>query len=294
MSDVEIHLLLHYPVNQLIRTYSENLVDVYWGYHQKKLLLNPWRFFQLWRNLRRGKYDLVINSHTPDHFSLSHALLGRLCNPRMLLGFNVGDASYYNDISLPPSTDKHYADAQVDLWRYFDPRARLQWGGLRISPEQVRDYFRKWKLELEPPAVMLWLGATGNKMLPADLVAFLYEQISKQTNLRTVVALGPGDVDLLSQYPPWLQEKVFIWDRPLVDTAVFLSGFKLFISADTGPMHLAVALGIPTLTIFTHSNLQQYGYHDGIQHFSLQYRSGGEFREKLIECLKTWQEKNVL
>ncbi|MCB1120654.1 MAG: hypothetical protein KJT03_03830 [Verrucomicrobiae bacterium] len=41
--------------------------------------------------------------------------------------------------------------------------------------------------------------------------------------------------------------------------AALLQGCSIFITCDTGPMHLAVAVGTPTIAIFRRSNFREYG-----------------------------------
>jgi ADP-heptose:LPS heptosyltransferase len=139
-------------------------------------------------------------------------------------------------------------------------------------------------MPLPDKSALLWLGATGDKILPIELVSFLYEQIRKQTGLEVIPALGPADETVYRQLPEGLRQKTLVWSRPLRETAIFFAAFSLFVSADTGPMHLAVALGLPTLTIFRHSNPVQYGYQEPNRHISLIYRGRAEEREAIVQA----------
>ena len=46
----------------------------------------------------------------------------------------------------------------------------------------------------------------------------------------------------------------------LKETAKFFKQYKIIIMPDTGPMHLAVALGIPTVQAFINSDPVWYAY----------------------------------
>lgn len=64
----------------------------------------------------------------------------------------------------------------------------------------------------------------------------------------------------------------------LEEMIYLLGGSSLFISPDTGPMHLAVALGIKTLTLFGPSDIKKYApYGNGPRHIVAQPES--------MECL---------
>lgn len=284
--DVQLHLLIHHPVAELFRRYAETRVDRYWPYHQRALFRRPGRFLRLLSSLRAERYDVIISSHNPDNFSLSQGLLGRWCRPRLLVGFDWKNSRNFYDIAVPSTADKHYGDAQVDLWRVFYPDAVTRWGGLTVPMEERRRYRENQTIPVPENAALLWLGATGDKVLPAELLGFLYEQIAKQTNLIALPALGPADKALLNGLPAWIRERAIIWEKPLSETAVFFSLFRLFISGDTGPMHLAAALGLPTVTLFLRSNPQQYGYRTPRRHFSIRYDDPQKSKEEIIRALQ--------
>ena len=277
---VEIHLLIHYPVAGLLKVTAKNIADKIYPYNQPALMRRPWRYLKLLRMLRRERYDLIFTANNPDNFSLSQAIFGRLCKPGRLIGFDARDGAPFYDIAVKSSTEKHYADAMIDLWRVMDPSAKWRFGGLEI-PAHLRAKMRKKCPEFTDGGILIWLGATGKKSLPAGLVTIIYEQVREYSDLPVHFAAGPADEALLQNYPRWIREKTYIWNAPLTETAAFFSLFDIFISGDTGPMHLAAAIGLPTLGVFVNSNIRQYGYEDGVKHFALFWRDDVENRVAL-------------
>jgi len=244
------------------------------------------RFWEWLRKLRKENFDLILSSHNTDNFSLSQALLGRWCKPKVLVGFDWKDSRKFYDIAIKSSPNIHYARAQFDLWKYFYPQAHFEMGRLKIPYQLVDKYRKKWKDGMNFKGILFWLGATGDKVLPSELVMFLDESIPNFTHLPVNYALGSADQSILDKYPPVIRDKAIIWNKPLKETALFFSMFDLFISGDTGPMHLAVASGIPTLTVFLSTNLKQYGYIDHRKHFSVKYDGSAECRARILEYLK--------
>jgi ADP-heptose:LPS heptosyltransferase len=49
-------------------------------------------------------------------------------------------------------------------------------------------------------------------------------------------------------------------ELPLRGFAAAVSHARAVLTADTGPMHLAVALGVPTLQLFSHTEPWRFGY----------------------------------
>ncbi len=285
LPDSELHLLMHYPVAETIRMYSKNLIDQFWPYHQKKLLNNPIRFFRWVTDLRAEQFDLIISSHNPDNFSLSQALLGRWCSPGILAGFRWGDSRDFYDVAINSSANKHYASSQLDLWRYFAPDVSVEGSVLNVPEEQITALYRRLNLEHVHNGVLFWIGATGKKVMSPETIDFIYKETVQIFNSSTVVALGPADHYMMAELSSDLCSKILIWDQPLPDTAAFFAGQKVFISADTGPAHLAAALGLPMLTVFLSSRSSQYGYHDGISRFSIDYENTPDIHGKIHEYL---------
>ncbi len=284
--DCELHLLIHHPVAHIFQKYTSGLIDTFYPYHQKELLHNPLKLLSWLFKLRREEYDLIISSHNPDNFSLSQAILGKWCKSGLLAGFSHGDSQSYYDIAVESHTSKHYSDAQLDIWRHFDPDTLLTWGGLKVDGEEVKVLFESLDLPQVNSHILIWLGATGDKFLSPECVEYLYEKIQEILGLPIQFSLGESDISILSAYPQWIKNQTFIWDRPLEDTVLFFSGFRAFISGDTGPMHLAVALNLPTITIFRKTNIHQYGYNDGVRHFSVSYVEKEEEKSILIDHLQ--------
>jgi ADP-heptose:LPS heptosyltransferase len=67
---------------------------------------------------------------------------------------------------------------------------------------------------------------------------------------------------------------------------------NLVISADTGPAHLAVAMDMPTITIFISSKMMQYGYNDGKRHFSFELKNPDQTRTFLNKSIQALQNVN--
>ncbi|RMH76863.1 MAG: hypothetical protein D6681_21270 [Calditrichaeota bacterium] len=290
LPQARVDLLIHYPVAELLEQTTGNLLNRIWHYHQVQLLRKPWRLISFFRQIRKQRYDVVITSHNPDNFSLSQALAGRFFAPRCFIGFRHGDSPHFYHIAVPSSTDKHYADAMVDLWRVIAPGSRCEFGGLEIPPHILRKVKEKLHTEMgispAAPRVLFWLGATGNKILPPAAVEWVYRILQQRKNLPFLLAAGPADREVLKKYPLEIAENTILWEAPLVETAAFFSLFDLFISPDTGPMHLAVAVGCQTFTLFVDSNIRQYGYQQEPKYHAVQWQENSATRTRLTRLLE--------
>ncbi|MCB0276024.1 MAG: glycosyltransferase family 9 protein, partial [Calditrichaeota bacterium] len=234
--------------------------------------------------LRREKFDLVLTSNNPDNFSLSQALFGRLLGARQLVGFDAKDSAAFYDLAVASSTRIHYSEAMVDLWRPYDGGAKMRLGALH-PPEALREKIRRENPALGEKGIVLWLGATGNKILPGTVFAHLYEEIRSFSDLPVHFLAGPADEPHLLSYPAWVREKTVVWKAPLSETAALFSMHDYFISGDTGPMHLAAALNRRLLTLFVDSNLIQYGYRNAPLQEAIIWEDGPDGLVRLRKAL---------
>jgi lipopolysaccharide heptosyltransferase I len=98
-----------------------------------------------------------------------------------------------------------------------------------------------------PYAVLLPGANWDTKRWPAERFAALVQPLADRFGLRSIVAGGPGDRALASQIPG---AQDLAGKTDLRQLIALLEGAKLVIAADTGPMHIAAALGKPLVTMY--------------------------------------------
>jgi lipopolysaccharide heptosyltransferase II len=102
------------------------------------------------------------------------------------------------------------------------------------------------------PLVGIHPGATwpAKKWLP-ERFAILAERMAKDLGVQVVVMAGPRDGDIVQMMrgvmssPPMILQEVLL--RRL---AAVIAHCRVFVSNDAGPMHIAAAVGTPTIGIF--------------------------------------------
>jgi heptosyltransferase-3 len=225
-------------------------------YDQYYLLRRPWRYLVLWRNLRRQDYDVVFSSSNPNTLSISQGIMSRLITRKHAVGFDWQQSNrIYTDV-VKGNVHIHYAFSQIDLWRYFNPLAGYERPRLYLA---VNDCVPANKL-------LFWLGATGRKKIPADLILKIVAVFS-ELQIQFTLAAGPDDAQLIRYLPLPIRQQVLVSSGTLKDTATFFKSYKVICMPDTGPMHLAAALDIPLIQVFINSNSTWYAYQG--EHFLL-------------------------
>ncbi|MDP8957917.1 MAG: glycosyltransferase family 9 protein [Actinomycetota bacterium] len=182
---------------------------------------------------------------------------------------------------IPHVIEERVSLAVTDLWRGPGPEERV---GERFVRILLQDGLIDSRT-LPPPSLHLpgWSRRRAGRRLPRGrpLVVLFPEAGMKIKSwpLSRFVALGRrleegwaasilvavgSDQALALRLAEQLSSSTRIWPRgSLILLAATLSHADLVVAADTGPAHLAAALGVPTVTLFGPSWAGRYGHGDG-------------------------------
>jgi heptosyltransferase I len=226
-------------------------------------------FLEMRAELRARRIDLLIDLQ----LSLKAGIITALSGAPLRLGFDAPRSKDLNTLfvnrRIPPHAGQHVQD------QYFEFLAALG-----VEPEPVEWKLGPWPAEraaqisffagFERPAVGLVI-ATSNPhkdWIPerwAELVDVLYTDFG----LQPVLLGGRSERELHIEEVIAAQASspaVSTLGVPLRDLVGVLDGCSLVISLDTGPMHMAVALGRPVIALMGYNNPKRIGpyrrYHD--------------------------------
>lgn len=221
---------------------------VFWPLHMLRLLFR----------LRRQKYDLSVE---PTLNSFSNRLSARLCGARRSLGFQA--SNQWLQLTHPVMPDpavRHEALMSLQLVSAAMPYAPPQPQRLQLElSTQERAAGASALASLlanhpgHGPIVGFFTEATGAKRLPRTWwLEWMTAMRQSGQILRLLQILPPEDASPLDPALPTLCE------TNLRRLAASLAALDLFVSCDTGPMHLASAAGTPTLGLFHASKSYRY------------------------------------
>ena len=94
-------------------------------------------------------------------------------------------------------------------------------------------------------------GGWRSKCWPADRFGALCRKLHESLGLRCVVNAGPGDDDLTAALGAASGDaSPFVYRGNLGELMALLRTASCIVAGDTGPLHLAAALGTPTVALF--------------------------------------------
>ena len=115
--------------------------------------------------------------------------------------------------------------------------------------------------ETRPPYAVIQAGAGwGNKQYPAAWWGAVARQIADQTGWSIRVPIAPGEEELVETVAASSEGRAQSVDaRAFRDLVALLRGARLVLGGDTGPIHLAHALGIPVLSVMGPTEPARHG-----------------------------------
>ncbi len=101
----------------------------------------------------------------------------------------------------------------------------------------------------------------GWRCWPIDRFAQLGDMIARDYNAKLIIVGGPGEVPVANEVASSMERKPIILagKTTLRQTAAVMEKCRLFISNDTGPMHVAAAVGVPVIGIFGPTSPLKHG-----------------------------------
>jgi lipopolysaccharide heptosyltransferase I len=149
-------------------------------------------------------------------------------------------------------TQAHIADQNGELSQRAGARNRV--GTFLLSVPSLQEAFALQllrNLNVDRFIVLSPAGGWRSKCWPPERYGALCQQIHTDLGLRCVLNLGPGDEDCVAAVKVASGNAAPIaCHSSLHQLMVFLRNAVCVVGGDTGPLHLAVALGTPVVALF--------------------------------------------
>lgn len=213
------------------------------------------RIAQLVRRVRRARFDFVIDLHSLYETNL----LGRLSGaPVRLYARRPGRSldALANFRPRPPVEDfrKHAVDRYLDVLKPLgvENAPRLPQLRPRLEDERaVGEMLRRAQARTSAPLVGLFPGAGHpTRRWPLDRFAELAHMLEKSDETQTIVFVGPEEKELIQPIRASFPRSSVLLDRLTIpQLAAAQALLSVFVSNDTGPLHLASAVGTPVVML---------------------------------------------
>lgn len=223
------------------------------------------------REWRKRDFDLAVLFPN----SLETALVASLARVPLRVGYATEgrQALLSHPLSLP-----EWRSSKHEVFYYLKVIAELEWlvnqdqsfletqpdASLEVSEARTvaaRELLRGHgieTLEATGPVVALCPGSINSraKRWPAERYAALADKLIEELNAKVLLVGSPGEADVANAVTEQMNQRAvdLTGKTSLAELVAILSVVNLLVTNDTGPAHIAAALGRPTLVIFGPTN----------------------------------------
>lgn len=230
--------------------------------YRSGLVAQAKELFRLVALLRREKFDLVFVLHRAWQFNLLAFLAGI---PRRV-GFSRGKEGVFLTDRVTPVPSRNEREAYLDLLRVADIPAVYEKSFFYITPEEDRflaDFLKQNNVRGEDRVIGVGPGGGKNvksymptRRWPIENYIHLVKKLVKETACRVVLFGGRDEKDLADRVLSECPECLDAMDLSYGEMASVFRRCLLYIGNDSGPLHIADAMGLSTVSLYGPTNPQ--------------------------------------
>jgi heptosyltransferase III len=233
-------------------------------YEKRGFFRRPWSWFRLLAELRGRRYDVVIDASHWHRFSLTSAVIAAWTGAPLRIAHDRGEAAMFATKIVSPPPDREN-EIRTKL-RLMEPL------GLGAEPRPMRTGLGLGSARAKMDA---WLDAQAmadrivglapgarkpdHRVDPSIFVAL--GKTARDAGAKVLVLWGPGEQSLAEKVAAGCGAKL----APATDLdelAALIRRCTVTVTNDTGPMHLSVACGAPTIALFRSADPARWGHAD--------------------------------
>lgn len=212
------------------------------------------------RSVRRESYDLII-----DLFGNPRtAVLTRLSGAPHRVGFRFRNRTYaYNIVAEPRGGEVHNTQFNLDALAALGVDIQDRNIYFHITPEgdtYIDEWLRSQSLEGKFLVGVNPGGGWYTKRWGADRFASLCDLIVERYGVEVIILWGPGEAGLVEDIRKLMRHTPRVPPRTtLKQLGALLKRCRFLVSNDSGPMHIATAVGTAVLGIYGPTNPRLQG-----------------------------------
>ncbi|MCE5194414.1 MAG: lipopolysaccharide heptosyltransferase I [Nitrospiraceae bacterium] len=243
------------------------------------------------KNLRKEKFDIIIDLQGLFRSGILTALTGS----KLRLGFKdarEGSSLFYTH-KVITELNSHAVEKNLKIAGFLDcPISNVSFD---LPFVQNRFDISKIIPKNEKYAVIIPGARWETKKWPADR----FGELASKLRLKSIIVGGEADIDVAADISKKSMNKgiSIAGKTDIGDLIGIIKNSEFIVSNDTGPMHIAVALGVPVFAVFGPTNPIKTGpYGKGNFVFRAEIECLPCYKRKCkdVKCMKMIQVENVL
>jgi heptosyltransferase III len=202
---------------------------------------------------------LVLNAANWQHYSGTHAIVARLLAPKScVIAPAVGATRFLCDVAVTPRLDTD--NEALQRLQLAAPLNASTTAHLSFRTPRPSDSVRQWVEALPQAFAVVNAGSRlVSRRIPTQVFAHA-ASVLKACGLVPVLTWGPNEEVLALDVAKQVEGAVVAPKTDLDDLAFAMQRARVVVCNNTGPMHLAVAVGAPTCALFYTVPVSRWGH----------------------------------
>ena len=250
--EASVLLVGHKAIDHLIvsrrKTWQRGILKA----RNRKATLNE--IIRFLRELRAIEYDMVIDLQG----LFKSGLLTGLSRGKRKIGFTggrEGSSFFLSEKPIPVDYDQHALERYLKAADVLECRKKVWKGEIPVSrteKEAIDRVILETGLKNRPLTAINPMARWGTKLWEPEKFARLADRIEKELGSGVIFTGGGQDRAAINGIMEMMKgSPINLAGRTsLKELACLYSGCRLLITTDTGPMHMAVAMGCPVVALF--------------------------------------------
>ena len=284
-----------------------DLVDSLMVYYQSEIA--TWTGRKRWlRTIRSERFDLFIelsNILAPFRQVIRSILLAWFAGCRYAIGLRVGACQWFARTQALHVPFAKESDRLLNTLREIPGLEQKTIERLPAAAADhafVRELLERKGVSADEPIMVMHVGAkrSTNRWFE-DRFAAVADYIQAVCGMRVVLTGAPAERERIDQVRLHMQSTPVsvCGELELLQMAALLERARLYVGNDTGPMHMAAAMGTPVVALFSARDFPRQWYPNGNEHMVLRRDVPcspcfKDVCDRGLACLDLIQVKDVL
>ncbi|HDY67551.1 MAG TPA: glycosyltransferase family 9 protein [Candidatus Scalindua sp.] len=247
------------------RKWQRNILKI------NKITNTVFEIFSFYKKLRKDCYDIVIDFQG----NLKSGVMTIMTGSENRIGFGKGYCKEFNYLFTkyrirPPRKRMHKIDKNLALLGGLGIETNFHRPELPVSKadEKYISKFLRTNINDSFPIIVVQPCASrfgSYKQWPVSNYALLADKILESYEANVILSWGPGEIDVVNEIVMNMKHKALVAceTKSIKQLIELIRRADLFIGGDTGPLHIASILGIPTVGIYGPKDPVIYGPYNG-------------------------------
>ena len=263
--------ITHLVSNQIFHTVKDNPhIDRFIFADTNKIYKGGWlsriqEALRLLRLLRKERFDMVFIMHWAWPFNL----LAYLCGIPVRVGFSRNREGLFLTHRVRNDKNRNNRDAYLDLIRVLGKSAPYLKSHYYLSEAEdafLDDFIEDHRITSRETLIAIAPGGGQNikqsmltRLWPVERYLEILDRLSRAGFHRVVLIAGPNDGPvierILEKYPLCIDTRSLTFGQK----ASILRRCQFLLGNDSAPIHMSMAMGIPTFSLWGPTNPNRYG-----------------------------------